>query len=129
MIFLSDKVYRVNSKKKKDETTYKYDSECHGGMFQLKTSYSTVCLILCFIQADFLDTMAVVSDGPSTDNERESDGGVLYHFFIIFIDFDRQFYQQHTSWRWEAGHYGIPEGIIAQTDHATLWALVCQQKL
>ena len=26
---------------------------------------------------------------------------------------------------WEAGHYGIPEDIVAQTDHATLWALVC----
>ena len=26
---------------------------------------------------------------------------------------------------WEAGRYGIPEDIIAQTDHATLWALVC----
>ena len=27
--------------------------------------------------------------------------------------------------RWEAGHYGIPEDIITQTDHATLLALVC----
>jgi fatty acid synthase subunit alpha len=26
---------------------------------------------------------------------------------------------------WEAGRYGIPEDIIAQTDRATLWALVC----
>ena len=26
---------------------------------------------------------------------------------------------------WEAGCYGIPEDIIAQMDHATLWALVC----
>ena len=25
----------------------------------------------------------------------------------------------------EAGRYGIPEDIIAQTDRATLWALVC----
>ena len=25
----------------------------------------------------------------------------------------------------EAGCYGIPEDIIAQTDRATLWALVC----
>ena len=73
-------------------------------MFRLKTSYSTVCLILCFIQADFLDTMAVVSDGPSTDDERESDGGeresdggVLYHFFIILIDFDRQFYRRRPG--------------------------------
>jgi hypothetical protein len=55
-------------------------------MFRLKTSYSTVCLIQCFIQADFLDTMAGVSDGPSTDDEQDSDGGVLYHYFIIFID-------------------------------------------
>ena len=27
--------------------------------------------------------------------------------------------------RQEAGHYGIPEDIVTQTDHATLWALVC----
>ncbi|KAK2463415.1 hypothetical protein APHAL10511_004501 [Amanita phalloides] len=26
---------------------------------------------------------------------------------------------------WDAGRYGIPEDIIAQTDRATLWALVC----
>ena len=26
---------------------------------------------------------------------------------------------------WEAGRYGIPEDIIAQTDRATLWALAC----
>ena len=26
---------------------------------------------------------------------------------------------------WEAGRYGIPEDIVAQTDRATLWALVC----
>jgi 3-oxoacyl-(acyl-carrier-protein) synthase len=26
---------------------------------------------------------------------------------------------------WEAGHYGIPEDIVAQTDRASLWALVC----
>ena len=26
---------------------------------------------------------------------------------------------------WEAGHYGIPENIVTQPDHATLWALVC----
>ncbi|KAF9007571.1 fatty acid synthase [Cyathus striatus] len=26
---------------------------------------------------------------------------------------------------WNAGRYGIPEDIIAQTDRATLWALVC----
>jgi fatty acid synthase subunit alpha len=26
---------------------------------------------------------------------------------------------------WEAGRYGIPEDIIAQTVRATLWALVC----
>jgi 3-oxoacyl-(acyl-carrier-protein) synthase len=26
---------------------------------------------------------------------------------------------------WEAGRYGIPEDIIAQTDRATLWASVC----
>ena len=26
---------------------------------------------------------------------------------------------------WDAGRYGIPADIIAQTDRATLWALVC----
>ena len=26
---------------------------------------------------------------------------------------------------WEVGCYGIPEDIVIQTDHATLWALVC----
>ena len=26
---------------------------------------------------------------------------------------------------WEAGRYGIPDDIVAQTDRATLWALVC----
>jgi fatty acid synthase subunit alpha len=26
---------------------------------------------------------------------------------------------------WHAGRYGIPDDIIAQTDRATLWALVC----
>lgn len=26
---------------------------------------------------------------------------------------------------WDAGRYGIPDDIIAQTDRATLWALVC----
>lgn len=30
-----------------------------------------------------------------------------------------------TGCHWEAGRYGIPEDIIAQTDRATLWALVC----
>ena len=64
---------------------------------------------------------------------------LLYLLILIdsFIDDDPETHiasgsgtQQHTSWRWEAGlYYGIPEGIIAQTDHATLWALVCQQKL
>ena len=26
---------------------------------------------------------------------------------------------------WDAGRYGIPEDTIAQTDRATLWALIC----
>ena len=26
---------------------------------------------------------------------------------------------------WNAGRYGIPADTTAQTDHATLWALVC----
>ncbi|KAL6308724.1 Enoyl-reductase-domain-containing protein [Sparassis latifolia] len=26
---------------------------------------------------------------------------------------------------WDAGHYGIPQDIIAQTDRTSLWALVC----
>ena len=35
----------------------------------------------------------------------------------------RHRYQRHFGP--EAGRYGIPEDIIAQTDRATLWALVC----
>jgi fatty acid synthase subunit beta len=31
---------------------------------------------------------------------------------------------QIYTW-WAAGHYGISPDIIAQTDRATLWALVC----